>query len=120
MKVTKALCTLATLVASIAQAAPGNEQPSAARADQPTIALERFTPMLIDGRKQTVYGPDRCHDDLPGCTILTGKQSVDVRLSSGVVERWKVTWSEDGQRVSLTRPNGQIVSEYGAIGTFSK
>ncbi|MBN3733148.1 hypothetical protein [Burkholderia sp. Tr-20390] len=114
MKVTKALFALAMLVASIAQAAPATEQPSAARASQPTIALDRYAPVLIDGHKQTIYGPDRCDDDLPGCTILTGKQSVDVRLSSGVVERWKVTWSTDGQRVSLTRPNGEIVSEDGS------
>lgn len=69
------------------------------------------TPVVIDGVKQVVEGGDACPDGSRQCVTLTGRKSVDVRLSSGVTERWAVKWSADGQRVSLTRPNGQLVAQ---------
>lgn len=96
----RALCALTMLGSAFA---------SLAHADQPVIALGRDAPVVIDGVKQTVEGWDTCPDGTPGCVTLTGRKSIDVRLSSGVTERWAVKWSADGQRVSLTRPNGQSV-----------
>lgn len=83
----------------------------AARADQPLLMLGPDTPVLIDGAKHVVEGWDVCPDGSHRCVTLTGRKSVDVRVSPGVIERWAVTWSADGQRVSLTRPNGQLVAQ---------
>ncbi|WP_321809031.1 hypothetical protein [Burkholderia sp. BCC1993] len=75
----------------------------------PATELGPNTPVLIDGVKQVVEGSDACPDGSRRCVAITGRKSVDVRLRSGVTERWAVTLSTDGQPVSLTRPNGQLV-----------
>ncbi|CAM2163568.1 exported hypothetical protein [Burkholderia cepacia] len=102
------------LTVSLAQPATAELAPGAQR-NQPVIMLGRDLPVLIDGVKQTVSGPDRCDDDLGGCTILTGRRAVNVRLSSGAIEQWTVKWSADGQRFSLVRPNGQLVAQASTV-----
>ncbi|WP_423383637.1 hypothetical protein [Burkholderia sp. LMG 32019] len=102
------LFAASVLTVSLAQPATA-ELPSGAQTNQPVIMLGRDTPILIDGVKQTVSGPDLCPDNLGGCTILTGRSGVNVGLSSGAIEQWTVKWSADGQRFSLVRPNGQLV-----------
>ncbi|KVV25111.1 hypothetical protein WK78_03215 [Burkholderia cepacia] len=104
------LFVVPVLAISLAQPATA-ELASGAQINQPVIALGRDSPVLIGGVKQTVSGPDRCEDGLSGCTILTGRSAVNVRLSNGVMERWTVKGSADGQRVSLVRPNGELVTQ---------
>lgn len=75
------------------------------------------------GENQTakVFGPDSCEngfddddasDDVPGCTLLTGNDQVQVTLlldEGQLQETWTVT--RDNDRYTLARPNGYLIRE---------
>ena len=93
----------------------------------PTVSLGPGT-LVIIGENQVaeVYGPDMCEtgfedndpsDDIPGCTLLTGKNSVEVTLVSdglkAITENWTVKESvgPNGTGISLIRPNGWVIRQ---------
>jgi hypothetical protein len=89
---------------------------------QPNVMLGAGIEVQIgDDKTAKVFGPDLCatgfddndtSDDVPGCTLLTGNDQVQVTLILGeekLQEAWTVTRNDD--RYSLARPNGYIVRE---------
>lgn len=61
---------------------------------------------------ETGYGDDDPTDDVPGCTLLTGNDNVQVTLvldDRELQETWTVTREDD--RYSLARPNGYLIRD---------
>lgn len=78
-----------------------------------------------DNRTAKVYGPDLCETgfgddnpsgDVPGCTLLTGNNEVEVTLHTRdgkIQETWTVI--QDNDRYTLVRPNGYLIRDARAI-----
>lgn len=89
---------------------------------QPNVMLGAGAEVQISENKTAkVFGPDLCEmgfgdddpiDDVPGCTLLTGKDQVKVTLlveDEKLQETWAV--ARDNDRYTLVRPNGYLIRE---------
>lgn len=98
-----------------------NEQPVPASVLNAGVELQ-----IGPDQKATVFGPDMCEtgfedddpsDDIPGCTLLSGRDAVEVTLVAGDDQPLKEVWvvsegvGPSNKGISITRPNGWAVRE---------
>lgn len=86
---------------------------------KPDIVLGKGIEFEIsEGQIAKVYGPDICPtDDVLGCTLLSGRDSVEVTLISEGGMPFKEVWTinhgvgPNGKGISIARPNGWLIRE---------
>lgn len=89
---------------------------------QPNVKLGAGIEIEIgDNQTANVFGSDLCEtgfddddpsDDVPGCTLLTGNDQVQVTLLvDGRKQRETWTVTRDGDRYTLARPNGYLIRD---------
>ncbi|TBW57406.1 hypothetical protein EZI54_07040 [Marinobacter halodurans] len=95
-----------------------------AKQPKPNVMLGAGIEVQVgDNQTAKVFGPDLCEtgfgdddpsDDVPGCTLLTGNDQVQVTLlvdGRKLRETWAVT--RDNDRYTLARPNGYLIRNPG-------